>query len=393
MKTFVIVPSHNQAEHIHSIIDAYDKQTVPPDAVVFVFDRCLDNSMELVKKMFPKNTKVFFTTTNDAIGFSAGKTRDVGIEFVERNFPEYETILFTDGDCIPSQKLIQIHKECLSQSNKAAVSCGRRVMKDMNGMIVEDERITASWINGYSFTNTNARLMVSKKVTLDAIFTYSCNLAFNRKAIELCKQINKTISNVSRVFNPEFDGSWGGEDNFISDCLFRTGNDILLTSLEGFVVHQYHTPAQRKDLHLKLKILRNLSQRLKTLILGFAIEGPVTEFEKVRNLSLMEEEWSNIFSTISVSDDILKIVNVINPTEYRDQLIGMFSRNVDFLPATDSRVKPNRISDVVIEKLKDLSAFTKVYLVNGAAVVESDFSEYQFKIEKSDSASLCRSCG
>jgi glycosyltransferase involved in cell wall biosynthesis len=398
MKKFVIVPSHNQAEHIHSIIDGYDKQTVPPDAVVFVLDRCFDDSISKIRQMFPKNIKVLYTTTNDSVGFSAGKTRDIGIEFVERNYPDYEMILFTDGDCIPSTKLFETHLDCLNQSVRAAVSCGRRVMKSEDGSIQEDERISASWINSYSFTNTNARLLISKRVTLDSIFTYSCNLAFNKKAIELCKHINYVISNSSRVFNPEFDGSWGGEDNFVSDCLFRTGNDILLTSLEGFVIHQYHTPAARTNIHLKLKILRNLSQRLKTHILGLSIDGSITEFEKIRNMSLMEEDLSNIHCAATIPSEISNIFNSINFADidigqYKNQFLAVISRNIDFLPATEQRGKPNRIPEAMIEHIKDISAFVEVYLENGNIKVLDTLDGYSFKAPKAEFISLCRSCG
>lgn len=398
MKNFVIVPSHNQADHIHSIIDGYDKQTVPPDAVVFVLDRCFDDSVSRIRQMFPKNIKVLYTATNGAIGFSAGKTRDIGIEFIERNYPEYEMILFTDGDCVPSVKLFETHINCLNQSIRAAVSCGRRVMKSEDGRIQEDERLSASWINSYSFTNINARLLISKRVTLDSIFTYSCNLAFNKKAIDLCKHINLVISNSSRVFNPEFDGSWGGEDNFISDCLFRTGNDILLTSLEGFVIHQYHSPSDRTNVHLKLKILRNLSQRLKTYILGFSIDGSVTEFEKIRNMSLMEEDLSNIYCVANIPSEISNIFNSINFADinidqYKNQFLAVISRNIDFLPATKQRGKPNRIQEDTIEHIKDISAFVEVYLENGNIKVLDTLNNYTPKTSKSEFISLCRSCG
>lgn len=395
MKNFVIVPSHNQGRYIHSIISAYDKQTVPPDAVVFVLDRCFDNSIDLIKQFFPKNIKVFYTTTNDSVGFSAGKTRDIGIDFVTRNFPEYESILFTDGDCVPNEKVVELHLDCFSKTDKAAVSCGRRVMLTENGEIEEDERISGRWINGYSFTTTNARLIVSKRTALDSIFTYSCNLAFNRKAIELCKHINSTISNSNRVFNPEFDGSWGGEDNFISDCLFRTGNDILLTSLEGYVTHQYHTPAPRENLFLKMKILKNLSNRLKTHIMGLNIDGPITEFEKKRNIDLIDEDLSNIFTTVSISSETEVLTNkILTPelSEYTCVIQAIFSRNIDMLPAIETRGKPNRIPELILDQIKDMSAFLKVYR-NGQDLIIGDMEEYKFLNLRVQFSSLCKTCG
>ena len=39
--------------------------------------------------------------------FSAGLTRDFGVNYVLENYPNYEMILFTDGDCVPSERVIE----------------------------------------------------------------------------------------------------------------------------------------------------------------------------------------------------------------------------------------------------------------------------------------------
>src|SRR5574344_1430306 len=119
----VIVPSHNQAENIDKIIAGYDKQTVPPDLLIFVLDRCSDNSREIFSRKQSKIRKVCLIK-NSGDNFTAGATRDYGLTYVEENYPEYTNVIFTDGDCVPCEKLVELHLDCLSQSSKPAVSCG-----------------------------------------------------------------------------------------------------------------------------------------------------------------------------------------------------------------------------------------------------------------------------
>lgn len=364
----VIVPSHNQANNISKIIKGYEKQTIIPDLLLFVFDRCSDNSrQEFLRQKTSLNLKCIIK--NEGVNFSAGMTRDYGIDYVVKNFPEYKTLIFTDGDCIPSEKLIELHVNCLSQSSIPAVSCGRRIMIDKVGVEVEDERIDNSWANQYSFTDRNARLLVSNRVTLDSIFTYSCNLAFNNSAVKLCKNINLSISNSDRVFNPEFDGSWGGEDNFISDCLFRTGNNILLTSKDCYVKHIWHGESSRTGLEIKKQILRRLSNSLKHLIIIGEVSGDYTIFEKNRNINLpsgfFHQEINNINRIQKHEFGIEQILNIVRfPIEHPDmKLIGNYvmSRNRIVVDATQNNPKKQDITHIV-EYLTDFLTFSKFYL-------------------------------
>ena len=93
------------------------------------------------------------------------------------------------------------------------------------------------------------RIIISNQLSLNTIFTYSCNLAFNKSAIELCKDVNSKLSNdKDRVFNSMFDGKWGGEDNLISHILYRTGGWILMCDNKSWVEHIYHEEYPKLDI-------------------------------------------------------------------------------------------------------------------------------------------------
>lgn len=378
----VIVPSHNQEQHIQKIVTAYENQTVKPDLLLFVFDRCSDNSRQTFLKIKSKlNIRCLFKLIGN--NFSAGMTRDFGLDYVENNYPNYTNIIFTDGDCVPSPKLVEIHVDCLKNSFLPAVSCGRRIMIQQDGSIEEDERIENTWTNDYSFTNKNSRLLISNRVTLDSIFTYSCNLAFNKSAVQLCKKINLQLSNSNRLFNPEFDGSWGGEDNFISDCLFRTGNNILLTSLDCFVEHQWHPESDKTDISIKKQIVQSLSYRLKQKIISESLPGDFTIFEKNRNIFLPTkfsiQEISNIKTT--KKEENFSVIDLIKyPVELTDDIIlfskYILSRNRVVINATtNNNVK--RFDENLYNMIIDFITFSKVYLIDGQLIYESE--EYNYK--------------
>jgi len=45
----VVVPSHNQGKYISRIIRGYESQTVSPDLLLFVLDRCNDDSENIIR--------------------------------------------------------------------------------------------------------------------------------------------------------------------------------------------------------------------------------------------------------------------------------------------------------------------------------------------------------
>jgi len=364
----VIVPSHNQGKNILKIISCYEKQTKRPDLLLFVFDRCSDDSRAIFLSS-KTDLNIRCLIKNEGVNFSAGMTRDFGINYVVENYPDYNNIIFTDGDCLPGNKLVELHDECLYQSSIPAVSCGRRVMLTEAGEREEDERINNMWGNDYSFTDKNARLLISSRVTLESIFTYSCNLAFNKQAIELCKKINYQISGMPRVFNPEFDGSWGGEDNFISDCLYRTGNNILMAAKQCYVDHVWHKPADKKDVQTKRQICQKLSAILKTKILNGDIVGDFIIFEKNRNISFDKSFGRELNNLKKIQKDDVLISGLIEKIQFpftmddRDILICKYilARNVVIVNTVENNPSLSDVNDR-IQKIYDYLTFAKIYL-------------------------------
>lgn len=377
----VIIPSHNQSKHIKQIIENYEKQTLLPDLLLFVLDRCEDDSEEVIKSTVCK-LRIGYVIKEVGKNFSAGLTRDFGVDYIQNHYPEYEMIVFTDGDCIPSERLVETHYENIKQSNKPIVSCGMRSKQKETGEWEEDERLSPLWINEFTFGNRNSRLIISNALALDNIFTYSCNFAFNKNAIELCQDINFKLSKSSRVFNPEFDGSWGGEDSFISHCLYRTGNYILMTNKDCYVDHFWHEEVSKKN-NSKKKLLQNLlSKRLEKLILCNDIEAPIQTIKKSHYISFgMFDEKNEIKNTIDVcdiDDQILFYIDYIVEKYYLEKYRTIFkyflTNNVRSYVSEGSSP---RISDVDINDAKQMLGYIKFYLNNDRIDFVDDMEKYK----------------
>lgn len=370
----IIVPSHNQSEHISKIVSGYELQTILPDLLIFVLDRY----SEKVSEIYSEKIKVEYIAKSTGENFSAGLTRDFGIDYVQKNYPNYSTIIFSDGDCIPSEKFLESHLENLLQ-NFPIVSCGKRYKESNEGVWEDDERCDKKWINGYSFTDKNNRMVVANFLTLENILTYSCNLGFNKLSIELCQMVNEKLGSGRRVFNNIFDGAWGGEDNFISHILYRCGGYILLTSSECFVNHMYHPEAKKNHKEKNIK-LKELSKKLEQMILSGIIEGPVQTVNKGLWISFGPHERNNIKNIVDIEGVDFRIWNILEWfLEKYDKSCGVIFKN--FL--TNNRkenflgIPGKNFSDDDIYFYKDLLGYLKFYFRNGEVVFEDDLENYQ----------------
>lgn len=379
----VIIPSHNQGKHIEKIIRAYEKQTILPNLVLFVFDRCVDDSLEVILKIETfLNLKWVVKTVGD--NFSAGMTRDFGIDYVQSNFPEYSTIIFTDGDSTPSEKLLEKHVENCA-SKYPVVSCGKRFKETISGTWEEDERLDESWTNQFTFTQRNGRLILSNALTLDNIFTYSCNFAFNKLAIEACQNINEVLSNSKRVFNKSFDGSWGSEDNFISHCIFRIGGCVLLTDHECFVNHFYHEEQPRNQ-KLKRAILQDLSKKLERSILNGLIDGPIQIVKKHFQISFGNGDYINdIKNLVDVEKIDCRVLNIIDHVCNKYKLEDFKNVFKWFLTnncrESFSQELPKNVDGYDIAKYKEMLGYMKFYLKDDEIIFEDDLEHFS-KIDK-----------
>jgi hypothetical protein len=261
----------------------------------------------------------------------------------------------------------------------------------VSGNLLEDERLDKNWINEFSFGDRNGRIIISNQLSLNTIFTYSCNLAFSKSAIELCKEVNRKLTNDDRVFNSMFDGKWGGEDNLISHILYRTGNWILMCDNKSWVEHIYHEEYPKLEIQKRRMLVDSLSRKISVLILKGEIEG------------LIQKVYKNYVIKFGFSD----VLNDIKNTNY---IQGLNSQLENFLDYVCEKYNYNKIplkyfctnnvkieyeagvgcKDFSMSLYKEFLGYLKFYLVNDSIEFVDDVS--MFKKLNSENKKNCSYC-
>lgn len=258
----VIIPSHNQSKHIENIIKAYEKQTLSPDLLIFVLDRCEDDSEDILKNV-KSELNIEYVIKSEGVNFDAGHTRDYGLKHALSRYDNFN-VIFTDGDCIPSEVLVEKHVENLN-NEYVTVSVGPRELGTPEGDFLPDPRTHNDKIADGSFTDINGRVVINRKYW---DITYSCNLAMNYRAVKELMFVNLELTGESRLFNSEFDGKWGGEDNFVGMVTYTIGGLILLTSKDACVYHQWHESKMNNvDLKEQFSKARKMIDKLVSYII------------------------------------------------------------------------------------------------------------------------------
>lgn len=345
----IIIPIHNQAHHIKNIISGYENQTLKPSKIIMILDRCTDNSIEICSEI--KSSIPFeWYVKNEGTNFSAGMTRDFGLE---KSDSEY--VIFTDGDCYPSPELVEKHLECLKYPFPI-ISCGKRYLETEDGKIENDERCL---IDGSGFIDdVNGRVMINTERTQKHIMTYSCNLGMNKKALEVCKSSNDFLVGSKRVFNPIFDGTWGGEDNLISYQVSVYGGYISLCDSKCFVTHKWHVKSDKTDVIEKQQILKILLEKIKLAnIDGIIREKDIIETRRKRGYT-GEIDFCNFDRIYSVSSYSQSVMNYYNDDLTTDMermfCLGFVSRCLLQKSENDQPYLNHSVVETVMNKVRGI---------------------------------------
>ena len=273
----VVVPINNQGSVLAAVLHGLATQSRAPDRVVFVFDRCSDNSRAVVEyalSEFAGGTDFTFLDSGIvADGFYGGRVRDIGISACIARC-QHGVYLFLDADCVPSRCWIEAHASILEGSERPTVTCGLRTLMNPDGSATRDHRATL-------FADV-PRILLSPPVIQFNYATYTCSLGLNHAAIELARRTNAVLGDVDRVFNSAFDGTWGGEDNFLGLCLFKGDGDVWFIDRKAVVYHQDHPPRASVGSVEQLNRRRAaLERHLEDAIIDGRLPGSVTHIARL----------------------------------------------------------------------------------------------------------------
>lgn len=264
-KSAAVILIHDQEANLPRLIASYKAQVIQPDLYVFVLDRCRDNSKSILTE-YAKMQHIKIVEVERESDFQAGYNRDIGLNAAEKEYPDCD-VMFFDGDCILTPNVVASHLEIIQcNPDYPTIAVGRRICESESTTIEEDHRIKAFHVTKKVFTYGMHRLVVARELANARMLTWSCNFAFNRHAIDLCKHVNFELNRESRVFNPIFDGRWGGEDDFIGLTTVHFGIAVVSVNPEHYVQHIWH-PSRMGQLYvgtieLKIHQLKYLASRL-----------------------------------------------------------------------------------------------------------------------------------
>lgn len=295
----VIIPIHNQGKYIKDILSHYEKQTMLPDELVFVLDRCTDNSNDILKEIDTNKFKIFWYIKEDGEGHQAGAARDFALSI----HSDSDFYIFTDGDCLPTELVVQKHVEALSFDHPI-LSVGKRECYDQYGNCCGDTR--THFCESLFDADT---VLLERSYSSHLNIAYSCNFALNKKGVELCKGINKRLSNSDRLFNSEFDGKYGFEDEMIGFQLFHFGGFVSVCHKDAHVKHMWHptNPSSRNNNDLIFSKLHNDIKANDVLIVPNIFGGYLSDLLMVIDVKSRDSyvsELLELFSPKTINEEI-----------------------------------------------------------------------------------------
>jgi len=336
-----LIPTHNQSSYILDIVEGFESQIIKPSMIFFILDRCTDNSLDIIKSI-KSSIPIDYVEKKTGKNFSAGNTRNFGFSVYKSRYGIPDKVLFMDGDCIPNRYVISEHIENLNRIDAPSVSCGRRKAYDKNGIDVGDRRDTdynnlmnEKDTRDVIFSNRNGKLLHSLIYHKDFVATHSCNLSMNKKAIDLCININNRISTTKedQIFNSRFDGTWGYEDNFIGLLLFVTNGYIFSCSNKSFVEHKYHKTRVRIRSRKNKRIFDALSHKLKKLIeFDNTYSDTIIQTDVLLDTSLCSMQNGLYMSYFDTNN-----INIVKGSTIYDLLVNSNKIKFDYLNTSESK--------------------------------------------------------
>ncbi len=353
MKNIVIIPISYNYENLDLILDAYNKQTILPYRIIIVSNKKLN--IDTYNNLSIENILIDI----DKNGFFAGLYRDTAVKYIMNKNYDFDNLIFTDGDCVPSKKLIEEHEKNLKLNN---LSCGIRYFDKYHDKNIKDEREIL-------FYKNKNRNVIHPHLILGDTVVFSCNLAIDRKTMKDVIKINNKLSNDNnRLFNSEFDGCWGLEDNFLGIVVFKLYKDISLVNTSCNVQHIIHK-SQRKSVSRNRSIMNKLVRKLNKYCKYTIVERnkdfvlPYNYNDKEYFLDVKNLYLPNKIRNIVKSIDFYKLKEYFNYSllDLKNICSLQYSRNIKVKNGNGEKYIYNKKLDNYFSKLSTYLMLLDVY--------------------------------
>lgn len=185
--TDVVIIAQNEGIYAKRMIESIN----PSWNIVYVADRCTDNTIEILQSIGRDNLMVIDTTILNLKGRQTSRCRNTGLKFCSSN----NDVLFLDGD---RYAVCGSYEDAINNANTDTICFP----------LENDQRTPETFDQSYGHVMCGF---------------FSCGLWMKRDAI------NKICEWQGELFNTELQSEWGIEDTSLGDLCYHLGLSSSLT--------------------------------------------------------------------------------------------------------------------------------------------------------------------
>lgn len=248
MKVSVVITTYNNPDYLQKVLEGYLHQTRLPDEILIADDGSTKDTLEMLRDMEKDSPIRLVHVWHEDQGFRAASIRNKAIA---ASIGEY--IILSDGDTIPSRRLVEDH---LNYAGEGHFIQGHRVLLGPEA----SKSFKFSDINlpylcrlllrrGAGNLANGLRLPPVVRVSRKRSGIRSCNMSFYRKDIYAVNG-----------FNEDFEG-WGKEDSELVERFYKYGLKRKDLKFRGCCYHLYHKEFDRTSLGGNTRLLEKTASQ------------------------------------------------------------------------------------------------------------------------------------
>ena len=253
MKTAVIVPTYNRPDALEAVLAGYAAQTDPDFELIVADDGSRAETAEVVQAHGHRSKGPVQHVWQEDRGFRLAAVRNRAVAATTADY-----IIFTDGDCVPSQRFIESHKRLAEP--RYFLGANRVLLSERWTRRVLQERLPihewgwSSWVRAWMRRDIN-RLLPLVMLPDGPFRKWSPG---RWKGIKTCN-LSIWRSDLVRVngVDESYEG-WGLEDSDLVIRLLRSGIRHKTARYAAPVFHLWHREQSRSGLDENRKRLERV---------------------------------------------------------------------------------------------------------------------------------------
>lgn len=242
MKSSVIITTYNNPDYLRRVLEGYLGQSRLPGEILVADDGSTRATLETVNRMKAGSPVRIEHVWHEDRGFRAGTIRN---KAMAASTGEY--IILSDGDTIPSPRLVEDHLEYSEEGHFIQghrVLLGPEASKSFSFSEIGFPALLVLFLRRQAGNLMNAlRLPPMVKVSTKRPGIRSCNMSFFRKDIVAVNG-----------FNEDFEG-WGKEDSELAERFYKYGLKRKDLKFRACCYHLHHKDFDRAGLEANIRLL------------------------------------------------------------------------------------------------------------------------------------------